>query len=370
MGLFFLTVGIVGVQAQTYTETILYNFPLSPAGYYPHPRSLVIDSAGNLYGAAPGGGSCDGNAGSCGILFELSTNGTFSALYNFSGQSDGFGPCCLVIDKSGDLYGTTGGGGVGWGTIFKFATTTKKFSTLHEFRRISSDGINPAGPLTLGSDGNLYGVTTEGGANGYGVLFKVTPKGRESVVFNFTVANYPIFSGLTNILRDAEGNFFGVMSFCCLIEITSGGVELTLATPGSNSGSYFLQGTLARDASGNFYGGFEDGAINDGVWEVNGSTFAVSYFNSFGGYPTGPLMFSGGDVHGTVSPGGVYNEGYVYDLSVATGVQSHLYDFGAYPTDGANPFGGIVRDSHGSRYGTTDVGGIFGYGTIFKLTEN
>jgi uncharacterized repeat protein (TIGR03803 family) len=366
--LLLLAFGVIAAHAQTYTESILYNFPLSPAGYYPHPGSLVMDSAGNLYGTADGGGSCNNNQSSCGTIFKVSAGGVFSTLYTFQDGLDGFGPCCLVMNGAGNLYGTTEGGGDGWGTVFRFATRTNTFSTLHEFGKLTTDGRNPSGPLTLTANGNLYGATQEGGTSDDGILFEVTPTGAEFVYYNFGLGG-PVFEGLTDVLRDPEGNLYATVGFCCLIKVASG-VKTTLATFGDDGGSNFLQGTMVRDTNGNFYGGFEDGTANDGLWEVNGTTYAVSYYNSFGGYPTGPLRFWDGNLYGTVAPGGAHGEGYVYEFAPGTGIRTDLYDFGAYSTDGANPFSGIVRDSAGNLYGTTDIGGTYGYGTIFKLTPN
>jgi uncharacterized repeat protein (TIGR03803 family) len=367
--LLLLAFAAIAVHAQTYTESILYNFPLSPAGYYPHPGSLVMDSAGNLYGTAGGGGSCNNNQSSCGTIFKVSAVGVFSTLYNFEGGLDGFGPCCLAMNGAGNLYGTAeGGGAAGWGTVFKFATKTNTFTTLHAFGKVSTDGRNPSGPLTLTADGNLYGATQEGGTSDDGILFEVTPTGAEFVYYDFGFGG-PVFEGLTNVLRDPEGHLYAAVGFCCLIEVTAG-VKTALATPGSDDGPYFLDGTLVRDTNGNFYGGFENGTANDGLWEVNSTTDAVTYYSSFGGYLTGPLRFSGGNLYGTVSPGGAHGEGYVYEFSPGTGVRTDSYDFGAYSADGANPFSGIVRDSAGNLYGTTDIGGTYGFGTIFKLTPN
>lgn len=102
-------------QAQTYTESTLYNFPQSAIRYGVVPGSLVRDATGNLYGTTAQGGpgnlNCNGGSG-CGTIFKLSTKGVLTTLCDFTGGSDGINPCCLVIDKSGNLYGTTALGGL------------------------------------------------------------------------------------------------------------------------------------------------------------------------------------------------------------------------------------------------------------------
>jgi uncharacterized repeat protein (TIGR03803 family) len=362
MGIIVVAFGTIAAEAQTYTESIVHNFPLSPSGFYPHPGSLVMDSAGNFYGTALAGGTC------CGALFKLSASGVFSNIYNLK-SSDGFNPCCLVIDKAGNLYGTTLGGSTGGGTVFKFVTKTNSFSTLHTLNG-STEGRNPEGPLTLGPDGSLYGSASNGGTNNQGVLFKISLSGKETVLYQFTGGS-PAFLDFDNVLVNRKGDVYLMLSYCCLVQITAKGVETTLASPG-DSNVYFAGGALARNGDGNFYGYFfgNPGAIYPyGMWEVNGSTFAVSYYGPFTGYLTGLPLLSGGNLYSVASTGGLHNEGSVYVFDTATGEQTNLYDFGASSTDGSTPEHGVVKDAAGNLYGTTDVGGTYGYGTIFKLTK-
>jgi uncharacterized repeat protein (TIGR03803 family) len=365
--------GAISAQAQSYTESILYNFTLSPAGYDPEPGNLVLDTAGNLYGTTGGGGSCFDNESSCGTVFKLGTDGVFSTLYNFTGEGDGAGPCCLVIDKDGNLYGTTQGVNLNRGTVFKYATKTGKFLTLYQFGRKPDDGLTPSGPLNFGSDGNLYGETIYGGANGEGTLFEMTPEGKETVVYNLESSGHSNFSSPTNVLRDTEGNVFSIVSSCCLFEVNPEGIGTTLADPGNINDYYVILASLVRDAGGNFYGGFagEEGALYpNGIWEVNGVTFAVSYYGPLSGEPEGPINPLNSDFVGAAFPGGAHNQGYIFKFAPATGVLTDLYDFGADVQDGAAPPGGPIADSAGNLYGTTVSGGLYRQGTVFKLTKN
>jgi len=353
----FLLLSIVSA-AQTYTESILYSFPLTANDYQVHPGNLVVDPAGNLYGAALNGGVC--GTMSCGTIFKLSTKGVLSTLYNFTGGADGAYPCCLVIDKSANLYGTTSSGALGYGTVFKFATATKKFSTLHQFGRLSTDGLTP-GWLTLGSDGNLYGATSTGGAYGNGVTFEVTPNGKESIVYNFT---YTLASPLLgNVLRNNIGDLYTTSpgDDGAFLQITPKGVESVLASNiGVGEGCSELQGYVARNSNGNFYGSYYCGFEGAGLWEVNGSDDAVSYYTADYGdcalvELSGPLLFSGGSLYGTMNTDYGQSstcEGAVYKFSPSTGLQTILYNFGATPTDGAYPFEGVTLDTAGNLYGT------------------
>jgi uncharacterized repeat protein (TIGR03803 family) len=207
-------------------ETILHSFAGPPAGggdgAYPH-SGVIRDTAGNLYGATAAGGADGGGA-----VYELSAAGSESLLYSFSGP-DGAGPeSVLVADAAGNLYGTTTGGGNdgcfdggGCGTVFELSPNSDGRWTqrvLYVFCSLSdcADGQDPvAGPLVLDAAGNLYGTTYAGGAyqncNGFacGVVFKLEPTGKETVLHSFTGGKDGAFpyAGLT---MDTAGSLYGV----------------------------------------------------------------------------------------------------------------------------------------------------------------
>jgi uncharacterized repeat protein (TIGR03803 family) len=140
--------------------------------------TLAMDRAGTLYGTTAGGGCCGG------VVFKLTpqTDGHWkeTILYDFKGGASGFGPGAgVVMDKAGNLYGTTVYGGsssCGCGVVYKLAPTAKgkwTYTVLHTFT--GNDGAQPDANLILDSQGNLYGTTATGGANGGGVVFELTP---------------------------------------------------------------------------------------------------------------------------------------------------------------------------------------------------
>lgn len=145
---------------------------------------LLLDSSGNLYGATGGGGSHACGNGGCGTVFKLTpgSDGLWeeTILYNFKGGGDGgaaLGP--LVVDKAGNLYGTTAFGGsaqCGCGVVYKLTPSSNgkwKYTRLHAF--VASDGYEPGVGLIIDSKGNLYGTTAVGGKYGGGVVFEITP---------------------------------------------------------------------------------------------------------------------------------------------------------------------------------------------------
>jgi uncharacterized repeat protein (TIGR03803 family) len=131
---------------------------------------LIHDAAGNFYGTTMVGGRYNS-----GTVFKLDPAGNETVLYAFTGGADGQSPWAnVVMDKNGNLFGTTAFGGVyGDGTVFELDTTGKQ-TVLHSFNT-PIDGNAVIAPLILDSAGNLYGTADEGGFYGYGTVFKITP---------------------------------------------------------------------------------------------------------------------------------------------------------------------------------------------------
>jgi uncharacterized repeat protein (TIGR03803 family) len=148
---------------------------------------LLADAAGNLYGTtAQGGGGARGN----GVVFKLAPDGTLSVLHAFSGKMDGRQPQAnLIVDSAGNLTGTTAFGGTrDAGTVFRI-TPGGKETVLYAFQA-GSDGAGPYGPLVADAAGNLYGTTYYGGdpacSSGCGTVFKIAADGTETVLHAFT----------------------------------------------------------------------------------------------------------------------------------------------------------------------------------------
>lgn len=157
------------------TETTLYNFQGASDAGYPF-GGLIADSSGNLYGTSWGGGITGGNCGTygCGTVWELTPGGTETVLYSFLGGNDGAHPQYgrLVRDDLGNLYGMTiQGGPGGYGTIFKIAPDGSE-SLLHTFSN-NGDGYWPNASLIAGKKGHLYGMAQFGGSSGQGAVFKL-----------------------------------------------------------------------------------------------------------------------------------------------------------------------------------------------------
>jgi uncharacterized repeat protein (TIGR03803 family) len=166
--------GVVFELDPTGKETVLHSFTGGADGGHPD-AGLVGDGAGNFYGTTPYGGDLSGcrNGSGCGVVFELDPTGTETVFYGFTGGANGAIPAAgLVWDAAGNLYGTTSrGGAAGSGVVFKLDPTGKE-TVLYRFT-VGADGAIPTAGLVRDAAGNLYGTTGGGGASNNGVVYKV-----------------------------------------------------------------------------------------------------------------------------------------------------------------------------------------------------
>lgn len=219
-------------------ETVLHSFTgqngdgnISGAGWGPGwpGTNLVLDSAGNLYGETYGGGGSPNCTVGCGTVFKLDSLGNETILHSFGGPPDGKYPTGLLMDKAGNLYGTTWEGGTstncgqrGCGTIFKIDTSGNETVLYNFASSSSSDGEGPAS-LLMDSSGDFFGVSLYGGTSancsqfvtpfaGCGTFFKLDSAGHESVLYSFKGAPSGDGSVPTGLVMSSSGNFYGTTS--------------------------------------------------------------------------------------------------------------------------------------------------------------
>ena len=297
----------------------------------------------------------------------------FTTLINFDG-ANGQNPfyVSLIQGRDGNLYGTTQFGGAnGDGTVF-LMTPNGSLTTIHSFA--APDGIYPYAGLVLGADGNFYGTTSAGGVFGDGTVFKITPGGTLTVLYSFGSAS----GSEAPLVLGTDGNFYGTTFGGgpklggTVFKITPSGVLTTLhAFDGVHrvDGSRPIGGVI-QATDGNFYGTtFLGGPDDQGtVFKVAPSGAFVS-LHSFaftdGQNPNAGLMQgSDGDFYGTTEFGGSDGFGVVYKIT-SSGTFTTLHSFTV--NDGAFPFGPLIQATDGNFYGTTSEGNG-SYGTLFEIT--
>jgi uncharacterized repeat protein (TIGR03803 family) len=355
------------------TEGVVYSFASPPDAYGPQ-CSLVLDTAGNLYGTTFSGG-----AHNVGAVFKVSSTGTESVVYSFAGGSDGSHPIAdLVRDaKTGYLYGTTiYGGTTNSGTVFVVNPATGVETVLYSFKG-GVDGANPYSRVVR-SGATIFGTTNSGGAFGYGTIFKLTAKGKETILHSFNSAfptldgSYP-YAGLTLYKGALYGTttMGGESNLGTIFSITTTGAYTLLYSfkGGANDGQNPYAG-VAFDKTGVLYGTtYSGGTDNAGtVYKSAGGTEAVVYNflrnGADGINPYAGLVLYKGNFYGTTT-GGNATGGTVYEITPA-GAESILHTF-AGGADGYNPFSALVLGTGKTFYSTTAIGGTSSLGTIFSL---
>jgi hypothetical protein len=415
----------LAVCAQAQHETVLFTFPSTSltAGQFPF-TGLISDSLGNLYGTTGYGGTSTTSQCSsfgCGVVYKLSATSTAqrreTVLYSFQGGTDGSLPFGnLVLDASGNIYGTTYRGGSSaacpasrlgssCGTLFKLTHSAAGWKKTTQFS--FKGGVNGGFPsgVIFDAAGNLYGAAEAGGdvsgcpsidLGGCGVIFKLTPSGHgwtETVLYTFTGGadgGRPV----GGVVFDASGNLYAATSFggvgCALgcgmvvkLSPTTSGpwIESSIYTfTGDANGGYPNTG-LTLDPSGNLYAATIEGGTKgfgtliqlspntSGGWTENTIRSLEASHEGFS--TSSPFAFdSAGNLYAENSAGGANGCGTVFELSPASGswLENTVTTFDCHQR-GGNPAGGLIIDAHDNLYGAAENDTIFGSnaGVIFKI---
>jgi uncharacterized repeat protein (TIGR03803 family) len=258
------------------TESVLWSFGSGSDARYPN-GYLLQASDGNLYGMSNSGGTS-----ALGTVFKITLSGTESVLWSFAGGGDGSQPFGGLIQASdGNLYGTTWRGGTSSvapaGTVFRL-TLSGTETVIHSFGD-AGDGVDPtSGTLLQASDGYLYGMTYQGGANDLGTVFKIDPtSGSELIFYSFNVgpdAAHPD----AGLIQANDGNFYGTTTQGgtsgngTIFKLTPSGTETVLSSfAGVGPDGYMPEGNLVQADNGSLYGLANAGGANgDGaIFELN-----------------------------------------------------------------------------------------------------
>jgi uncharacterized repeat protein (TIGR03803 family) len=362
--------------APAQTVSTIYNFAGNGiSGATPWYVTLVQGTNGNLYGTTYNGGR-----NLFGTVFSVSTAGTEKLIYSFAGTTtDGANPTGgLTLGTDGNFYGTTQqGGSKSMGAAFKI-TPAGTFTLLHSFNAFI-DGAFPWGPPILASDGNFYGTTSGGGINGNGVVYKMTSSGTVTKIYQFDVTHG--FSPIAPPTQGTDGFLYipvssGGTFFCgTIVKISTAGVlNNTYDFPCGSVGSFPI-GPLVQAANGNFYSTTQDGGSHgEGtIYQVTPS-LVVTVLHSFGAtfgdgtFPgAGLLLATDGNYYGSSSDGGGKGDGTLFNTSTS-GTYTGLYSFdNSANLTQTSPLAPPVQATNGTLYGVTEFGGSSNDGTVYSL---
>jgi len=398
-------------------QSILNNFGNGTDGVAPS-GGLIRDSAGNFYGVTTmggigGGGNCYFG---CGTIFELSPapggGWTETVLYLFDGSEGIYPAGSLIMDGAGNLYGATSydGGPYDGGTIFELSPSPAGWTetVLHTFGDNGNgfdpnDGRTPNGSLVMDAAGNLYGATADGGTHGYGTVFEVSPSQgggwTETVLYSF--GNVPDGDGpLGSVIMDSAGNLYGTTyqggqggGFCqgsgCgtvfeLSPVAGGGWTETILHSFQANDGFGLRASLVMDGEGNLYGtAYQGGNLSVCAPFGCGTAFELSPVAGGGwtettlysfngqpdaGYPLTPLILdAAGNLYGTTQAGGNGNAGTVFKLSPAQGGWREALPYSFTRDSGQGPSSPLFLDRFGNLYGEGG-GGTYDGGIVYELT--
>jgi uncharacterized repeat protein (TIGR03803 family) len=320
-------------NTNTYTKKIDFN--MTPMGGYPY-GGLMRATNNKLYGMTIQGGANDR-----GVIFEMDPVTTvFTKKHDFTEATGEFPQGNLTQAPNGKLYGLTasGGGSNDAGVIFEFDPTSGTYTKKHEFD--DTNGSEPYGNLTLASNNKLYGMTSQGGTSGYGVLFEYNPATNtftKKTEFNNTTVGFNPYDGL---IQATNGKFYGLCR--------DGGLN--------GNGS---RGTLFEyDLSSNSITVKVDFNLNS---SANGET------------PEGGLVQApNGKLYGTTRYGGTNGKGVLFEYDLTTNTFSKKFDFGGAASAPAEPAASLGLSSNGKLYGSTLFGGTSNRGVLFEydITTN
>lgn len=336
--------------------------------------AVTCDANGNLFGTTESGG-----ADAEGTIFEIANGSdSITTLANFNGDNGEEPVGAVTFDTSGNLFGTTTRGGPNYdvdGTVFEVARGSSNITTLAVFD--GTNGEDPMGAVTFDTSGNLFGTTSEGGAYGQGEIFEI-PQGSSTIAtvaaFNVTVGSDPQAA----VSFDSQGNLFGSTTGGganddgTVFEIAKG--NSTLTTLASFSGANTSNNAVTLDNSGNIFGTIANGGANDDgtAFEIAKGSGAITTFASFnsinGDFPQGAVTFdTSGNLFGTTNIGGASGDGTVFEVARGSSTLTTVLSFSG--SNGSFPQGALTFDSIGDLFGTTDSGGPGNNGTVFEIAK-
>jgi uncharacterized repeat protein (TIGR03803 family) len=281
---------------------------------------LTLGTDGNYYGTTVMGGSAN-----AGVLYKISTAGTYTVLHQFAGGGDGVNPYGPPIQASdGNFYGATAGSGSTNATIYKY-TASGAYSVIYTFSEFTT-GYWVYG-VTQGTDGLLYATSNSGGPENSGTLVKLTTSGVLKETHTFNPSNDGGYGPIEPIgapIQASDGNFYGTTQAGgtdregTLYQVTSSFGVNDRYNFGIDTGSNPSPG-LIQGSDGNIYGVTSAGGANVYSWSLNDIGIASLFVLPAGFFINGMMQDTSGMFYGTSWTGGPDNDGYLYSFDMGLG---------------------------------------------------
>jgi uncharacterized repeat protein (TIGR03803 family) len=335
---------------------------------------VTFDTAGNLFGTTAIGGT-SGN----GTVFEIASGSTtLKAIFSFTGNQGSGSESAVAVDNSGNLFGTLlDDGTFSKGAIYEIASGSSTVTPIADFN--GTNGASPQGDVVMDSSGNLFGTTEAGGTDNEGTIYEVV-KGSNTItsLVNFDGKNGGAPRG--GLIMDGKGNIFGACQggdsgpgSGVIFEIPHGTTTFTpLAGFDPTVGDQPFT-NVAVDSKGDIFGATTAGGPtgNGIVYELPAGSTKVQALASFnasnGQFPAGEVAVdASGNVFGTTNAGGTANDGVVYEVVKGSKTITDLVTFTG--TNGSRPFGGVTIDSSGNLFGTTAFANT-NNGEVFEIAK-
>ncbi len=336
---------------------------------------LVSDAGGNLYGTTSG-------LDDKGTIFEIPRGTTtIQVLATFNGTNGANPSADLFVDAIGDLFGTTVSGGANnKGTVFELGHSSHTIITYDSFNGTTT-GMNPISDIVADSSGNIFGTTAYGGTDGDGTVYEIRHDTRTIV----TLASFDGANGRkpkAGLVLDANHNLYGTTFYGgaqdhgAVFKIANGTNTITLMDSFIGTNGANPSGDLAIDSAGNLFGTSSGGADGGAgtVFEIPSGTSKITTLAKFnstdGAYSHARVTLdSKGDLFGTATAGGAFNDGTLFEVVKGSGAITALASFDG-TNSGSAPHSSIAVDAGGNLYGTTTYGGLNNTGVVFEYAAS
>jgi uncharacterized repeat protein (TIGR03803 family) len=326
-------------------------------GGYPN-AGVALDSQGNLFGTTESGGTTGD-----GTVFEIAKGSSSPTTIASFDSANGANPVTgVTLDAQGNLYGTTLYGGAGQvGTVWEIAKGTDTIATLGSFD--GTDGSRPRGGVVVDAQGNLYGTTSAGGSSDSGTVWEIV--NGSNTITTLTSLSGTNGSPVGGVALDAQGDLYG-SGYESVWELAKGSNTVTAILP------HYSADFLTLDAQGNLYGTAYSGATHGSfAWELNRLANGTDSFTILGtetgssSLGAGVTLDAQGNFYGTSPEGGAYGDGMLWEIVRGSNTVTTLVSFNG--SNRSPSLGGLAVDGEGNIFGTTALGGSYGFGTVWEF---